>query len=241
LSELSSLWGSLLLGPCKGIMGEFTREQLNCFKFTFVIKRDFPIALRKTFKAMWDEKFGSSEIWDDSEGVRQSFLAKEGGAASTRVPTHTSHEKWDCTAIFQATIYARSFAIPDSTTHPKTLHDLYLRPLVLRSGSFHSSVVSPRGDPEETRTLAIDQLRRLKNSLAHLADDKMDQVTFDRNIHRTMEAFQALGVSTREIQELGNLPESDLPTLQSSKLSFQRNMAIGVGLLLLLTLLINYS
>ena len=101
--------------------------------------------------------------------------------------------------------------------------------------------MSPRGDPEETRTLAIDQLRRLKNSLAHLADDKMDQVTFDRNIHRTMEAFQALGVSTREIQELGNLPESDLPTLQSSKLSFQRNMAIGVGLLLLLTLLINYS
>ena len=230
-----------MLGPCEGIMGEFTKEQLNCFKFTSVIKREFPIALRKTFKAMWDEKFGPSEIWDDSDSVRNSFLAKEGGASSTRVPTHTSYEKWDCTAMFQATIYARSFAIPDSTAHPKTLHDLYLRPLALLPGSFHSSVVSPRGDPEETRALAIDQLRRVKNLLAHLADDKMDQVTFDRNIHRTMEAFQALGVSTKEIQKLGNLPESDLLTSQSSKLRFQRNMAIatGVGLLLLLTLLIN--
>ena len=221
-------------------MDEFTREQLNCFKFTSVIKRDFPIALRKAFKAMWDEKFGPSEIWDDSEGVRKSFLAKEGGAASTRVPTHISYEKWDCTALFQATIYARSFAIPDSTAHPKTLHDLYLRPLDLPPESFHSSVVSPRGNPEETRALAIDQLRRLRNSLAHLAD-KMDRVTFDWNIDRTKEAFQALGISTKKIQELGNLPELGLLTSQSSKLRFQRNMAIaiGVGLLLLLTLLIN--
>ena len=230
-----------MLGPCEGIMGEFTKEQLNCFKFTSVIKREFPIALRKTFKAMWDEKFGPSEIWDDSDSVRNSFLAKEGGAASTRVPTHIPYENWDCTAMFQATIYARSFAIPDSTGNPKTLQDLYLRPLGLPSGKFHASVVSPRGDLEETRALAIDQLRRLRNSQAYLADDKMDKVTFDRNIHRTMEAFQALGVSTKEIQKLGNLPESDLLTSQSSKLRFQRNMAIatGVGLLLLLTLLIN--
>ena len=228
-----------MLSPCEGIMGEFTKEQLNCLKFTSVVKREFPIALRKTFKVMWDEKFGTSEIWDDSDSVRNSFLAKEGNAVSTRVPTHIPYEKWDCTAMFLATIYARSFAIPDSTGNPKTLHDLYLRPLGLPSGSFHASVVSPRGDPEETRALAIDQLRRLRNSLAYLADDKMDKVTFDRNIHRTMEAFQALGISAEEIQELGNLPESDLLTSQSSKLRFQRNMAIGLALLLLLML--NYS
>ena len=223
-----------MLGPCEGIMGEFTKEQLNCFKFTSVIKREFPIALRKTFKAMWDEKFGPSEIWDDSEGVRKSFLAKEGGAASTRVPTHISYEKWDCTAMFQATIYARSFAVP-------TLYDLYLRPLGLPPGSFHSSVLSPRGDPEETRALAIDQLRRLRISLVHLADDKMDKVTFDQNIHRTKEAFQALGISTEAIEKRRKSAESDLFTSESSKLRFQRNMAIaiGVGLLLLLTLLIN--
>ena len=218
-------------------MGEFTKEQLNCLKFTSIVKNDFPKALRKTFKAMWDEKFGPSEIWNDSERVRKSFLAKEGGAPLTKVPTHLSYEKWDCRAMFQATIYARSFA--NSTG--QTLNSRYLRPLGLSSESFHSSVVSPSGDPEETRALAIDQLRRLNNSLAHLADDKMEEVTFDLNIHRTMEAFQALGISTKNIQKLGNLPELDLLTPESSKLRFQRNMAIGVGLLILLILVINYS
>ena len=212
-------------------MGEFTKEQLNCLKFTSVVKRDFPIALRKTFKDMWDEKFGPSEIWDDSDSVRNSFLAKEGGASSTKVPTQESYEKWDCTALFQATIYAKSFAIPNSKGHPKTLYDLYLRPLGLPDGSFHLSVVSPRGDPEETRRLAIDQLRRLRNSLAHLADDKMDKVTFDQNIQRTVEAFQALGISTKRIQNLGKSPQSNLSTPETSNLRFQRNMAIGVGLL----------
>ncbi|XP_044162788.1 uncharacterized protein LOC122947339 [Acropora millepora] len=209
-------------------MGEFTKEQLNCFKFTSVVKSEFPNALRKTFKAMWDEKYGPSEIWDDSDSVRNSFLAKEGGTGSTKVPTQESYEKWDCTALFQATIYAKSFAIPDSKGHLKTLYDLYLRPLGLPDGSFHSSVVSPRGDPEETRRLAIDQLRRLRNWLAHLADDKMDKVTFDQNIHRTMEAFQALGISTEVIEKRG---KSDFVTSQTSNLRFQRNMAIGVGLL----------
>ena len=209
-------------------MGEFTKEQLNCLKFTSILKSDFPKALRKTFKAMWDEKYGRSEIWDDSESVRKSFLAKEGGAGSTKVPTQESYEHWDCTVLFQATIYAKSFATPDSTGQLKTLHDQYLRPLGLPSGSFHSFVVSPRGDPEETRALAIDQLRRLRNSLAHLADDKMDKVTFDQNIHRTMEAFQALGINTKRIQKLGKSPQSNLSTPESSNLRFQRNMAIGV-------------
>ena len=215
-------------------MDEFDKEQLNCFKFTSVVKSEFPKALRKTFKAMWDEKFGPREIWNDSESIRKSFLAKEGGAGSTKVPTQESYEKWDCTAMYQATIYAKSFA--NSTG--QTLNDVYLRRHGLPSESFHSSVVSPRGDPEETRALAIDQLRHLRNWLAHLADDKMDKVTFDRNIYRTKEAFQALGISTKKIQKLANLPESDLPTPQSSKLRSQRNLATGVLSFLVLILIL---
>ena len=205
-------------------MIEYTKEQLNYLKFTSFVNSELLKALRKTFKAMWDEKYGPSEIWDDSERVRKSFLSKEGGAASTKVPYQISYKEWDCTVMCQATIYAKSFA--NSTG--QTLHDLYLRPLGLPFGRFHSSVVSPRGDPEETRALAIDQLRRLRISLAHLADDKMDKVTFDQNIQRTKEAFQALGISTKEIEELGNLPESELPTSQNTKLRWQRDMAFGV-------------
>ena len=113
----------------EGKMIEFKKEQLNYFKFTSFVNSELLKALRKTFKATWDEKFGPSEFWDDSESVRKSFLSKEGGAASTKVPTQISYEKWDCTALFQATIYARSFA--NSTG--QTLNDLYLKPLSLPS------------------------------------------------------------------------------------------------------------
>ena len=215
----------------EGKMGDFGKEQLNYLKFISIVKRDIRNALCKTLKTMWDEKYGPIEIWDDSERVRKSFLTKEGGAGTTKVPTQESYKNWDCTALFQATIYAKSFAIPDSTGQLKTLHDRYLRPLGLPSGSFHSSVVSPRGDPEETRALAIDQLRRLRNWLTHLADDKTVKVTFDQNIHRTMKAFQALGISIERIQKLAKSPQSNLSTPESSNLRFQRNMAIGVCLL----------
>lgn len=210
----------------EGKMIEFKKEQLNYFKFTSVVNDEILKALRKTFKAMWDEKYGPTEIWNDRKSVRQSFLKKEGG--TTKVPTQISYEEWDCTAMYKATIYARSFA--DSAG--QTLNDRYLTPLGLSPGKFHSSVVSPRGDPEETRALAIDQLRRLRNSQAHSIKDKMDKFTFDQNIQRTKEAFQALGISTKEIEELGNLPESELPTSQNTKLKWQRDvMAFGVVLL----------
>ncbi|KAJ7384653.1 hypothetical protein OS493_020232 [Desmophyllum pertusum] len=59
--------------------------------------------------------------WDDSIAVRNLFLSTEGG--KTKVPTHLSYDEWDCTALFQATIYARSFALPDSKGHQRTLGD----------------------------------------------------------------------------------------------------------------------
>lgn len=209
-----------------------TNEQLNSVKFKLLADGELPKALRKTFKTMWDKKFGPSEIWDDSELVRKSFLSKEGPAFSKKVPTHKSYEEWDCTALSYAINSAKSLAIPDSSGVPRIPYDLYLRHLRLPQESFHSSVESPNGIPEETRALAVDQLRRLRNWQAHQARNHIDKVTFDQNIQRTKEAFQALGISTKAIEELGNLPETELPTSQNTKLKCQRDMmAFGVVLL----------
>ena len=93
------------------------------------------------------------------------FLGAEG--SRTKVPTNLSYEKWDCTALFQATIYAQSFALPDSAGFHKTLSDLYVKPHKLAHGSFHGSVASPGGNEAEKIALAIDQLRLLRNSLCH--------------------------------------------------------------------------
>lgn len=212
----------------------YREDQLNFLKFTDIVTNDFPKALRQTFRLMWDRKFGPV-LWDDSEAVRKLFRAKEGG--TTKVPTHQSYEEWDCTALFQATIFAQSFALPDSTSHYKTLNDLYVKPLGLPRGSFHAPVVSSGGDYYETVALAIDQLRLLRNSLSHPAKGEMSKRTFNQYLQLVKDTFKALGLKTDKIDAISS--ESGFPTSEVADLKRKiqnRNMAIvglgiGVGLL----------
>ena len=192
-------------------------EELNHFKCLSLVLNEFPNALRQTFKTMWDTTIGHRpgyQLWDDSTAVRNLFVSEEGG--TTKVPTHQSCNEWDCTALFQATIFAKSFS-----NHSKTLNDLYVKPRAVPYGSFHGSVLSPRGDNAETFALAIDQLRRLRNTVCHSSRLEMDKATFDRNIQYAKEAFKALGISTGSIDAIGSLTASDFPTTEARKLEQQ--------------------
>ncbi|XP_068688881.1 uncharacterized protein [Montipora foliosa] len=183
-------------------------EELNHFKCLSLVLNEFPKALRQTFKTMWDSTIGHRpgfQLWDDSTAVRNLFVSEEGG--TTKVPTHQSYNEWDCTALFQATIFATSFRI-----HSKTLNDLYVKPRAVPHGSFHGSVLSPKGDNAETFALAIDQLRRLRNAVCHSSRLEMDNATFHRNIQYAKEAFKALGISAASIDAIGSLTASDFPT-----------------------------
>ena len=191
----------------------FSDEQLNFFKFSSVVLNEFPKALRQTFKTMWDNTYGGRpgfQLWDDSLAVRNLFATTEGG--STKVPIHKTYNDWDCTNLFQATIFARSFASPASTGSSTTLSDLYVKPRAIPHGSFHASVLSPGGNMKETFALAIDQLRLLRNSLCHSTCSEMNKLTFDQRVKYAKDAFQALGVSTAPIDTVGSLTESDFPT-----------------------------
>ena len=191
----------------------FRDEQLNFFKFSSLVLNEFPKALRQTFKTMWDNTYGGRpgfQFWDDSTAVRNLFATTEGGR--TKVPTHQSYNDWDCTSLFQATIFARSFASPASTGSYTTLSDLHVKPRAIPLGSFHACVLSPGGNIKETFALAIDQLRLLRNSLCHSTSSEMDKLTFDQRVNYAKDAFQGLGVSTAPIDAVGSLTESDFPT-----------------------------
>ena len=197
----------------------FRDEQLNYFKFASIALNEFPKALRQTFRSMWDNTLGhlpGYQLWDDSTSLRNLFLAEEGGA--TKVPTHLSYEEWDCTALFQATIYAKSFALPDSRGLHKTLGELYVKPRRLAHGMFHASVVSTSANNAETFALAIDQLRLLRNSLCHSHTSEIDKPTFDQYVQHAKDAFTVLGVKTDPIDIIGGLEESDFPTNEVRKL-----------------------
>ena len=205
-------------------LAPYRDEQLNYFKFASIVLNDFPNALRQTFKFMWDSTFGY--LWDDSIIVRNMFLTKEGG--TTKVPTHRSYDEWDCTALFQATIYARSFALPDSSGHHRTLGDLYVKSRRLPHGSFHPSVLSPGGNNAETYALAIDQLRLLRNSICHSHGSEIIKVTFDQYVLLAKDAFKVLGVNTDSIDAVGGLTESDFPTRKVRQLEEDIRMELQV-------------
>ena len=184
-------------------------ELLNFLKFASLVLDEFPKALRQAFKAMWDNKLGHRpglQLWDDSTTVRKMFYTEEAKSGkTTEVPVHQSYNEWDCTSLFQATIFARCFASKGST-----LKALYVKPVA--HGSFHASVISSGGNNDETFALSIDQLRLLRNSLCHSTRSEMDKATFDQRLNYAKDAFHALGVSTALIDAVGSLTEADFPT-----------------------------
>ena len=199
----------------------FSQEQLNFFKFSSVVIDEFPIALRHAFVHMWDNQVAPTpgfQKWDDSPLVRNMFLSKEGGKTKY-VPTSKSYHEWDCTALFEATLYAQSFAVPDGSGWFSTLDKVYVKPRRLPSGTFHPVISSPCGNQAETFALALDQLRLLRNTLCHqTSTQKIDRTTFDHYIQLGKDAFAALGQDTTRIDKIGKLEEEDFPTARLQKL-----------------------
>ena len=175
-----------------------SKERLNYLKFSFIAVEEFRKAVRETFKVMWDKKFRGKQ-WDDSDAVRKLLHRNEFG--NKAIPTQKSYEEWDCTALFQATLYAKSFRSPDGTGNLKTLDELYVKPRGVPHGQFHGSVISANGDPYETFALSIDQLRRLRNSLCHSTNTELDQEMFDQYVNLAKGAFEALSVKTDSMDE----------------------------------------
>lgn len=193
----------------------FRDEQLNYFRFAYLVIDEFPKALRQTFRSMWDNNvrhLPGHIPWDDSTAVRNLFLVTEGG--KTRVPIHLSLDEWDCTALFQATIHARTFSLPDSKGGHSTLSELYVKPRKLPHGNFHASVESPGGNKAETFSLSIDQLRLLRNSVCHKPSAEIDKKTFDHWVQHAKDAFKALGITTDPIDIKGNMTEAEVRALE---------------------------
>ena len=198
----------------------YSKEDLNFLKFASIVLDEFPKALREIFVDMWDTRIAPRpgyQLWDDSTTVRNMLLKSEGG--ETKIPTNVSFQDWDCTALFQATLYAPTFALVDSTGHKRTLSELYINKRKPTSGTFHPNVNSPSGDPNETNALAIDQLRLLRNTLCHSSHSSVTKAEFDNYVQLTKDAFTAINVSTSRLEAIGNLAESDFPTADVQKLN----------------------
>ena len=189
----------------------FSKEQLNFFKFSTLVLDEFPKVLRQIFITMWDSKIAIRPgfiPWDDSTKVRNMLLTSEGG--KTDIPTTKSIEEWDCTALFKATIYAKTFGVPGSKG--SNLSDLYLKKVKPAPGCFHSSVQSSTGNQDETYALVIDQLRLLRNALCHSPKPEIIKTDFDNYVQLVTNALTAVNVDTTFVDIIGHMSEDDFPT-----------------------------
>ncbi len=195
----------------------FSKEQLNFFKFSTLVLDEFPKVLRQIFITMWDSKIAIRPgfiPWDDSTKVRNMLLTSEGG--KTDIPSTKSIEEWDCTALFKATIYAKTFGVPSSKG--SNLNDLYLKKVKPAPGSFHSSVQSSAGNQDETYALAIDQLRLLRNTLCHSPKPEIVKTDFDNYVQLVTNALTAVNIDTAFVNIIGQMSEDDFPTKKVEKL-----------------------
>ena len=196
----------------------FSKEQLNFFKFSTLVLDEFPKVLRQIFITMWDSKIAIRPgfiPWDDSTKVRNMLLTSEGG--KTDIPTTKSIEEWDCTALFKATIYAKTFGVPSSKG--SNLNDLYLKKVKPAPGCFHSSVQSSTGNQDETYALAIDQLRLLRNTLCHSPKPEIVKTDFDDYVQLVTNALTAVNIDTAFVNIIGQMSEDDFPTEKVEELN----------------------
>ena len=202
-------------------MTAFSSEQLNFFKFSTVVFEEFPIALRQIFTDLWDTLVAplpGFKKWDDSPLVRNLFLNKEGGKTKY-IPTSKSYHDWDCTALFEATLFSKTFSVPDGKGGVASLAKMYVKPRRVPDGVFHPSVLSPSGNKAETYALALDQLRKLRNTLCHQNSTReIVKADFDRYIHLAKDAFHALKLKNTKIDDVGKLGEKDFPTARLQQL-----------------------
>ena len=196
----------------------FTNEQLNFFKFSTLVLDEFPKVLRQIFTTLWDSKVATRPgfiLWDDSPIVRNMLLASEGG--KTDIPTTKSIEEWDCTALFKATIYAKTFGVSGSRV--STLNDLYLKKVKPAPGTFYLSVQSSTGNQDETYALAIDQLRLLRNTLCHSSELEIVKPNFDHYVQLVIDALTAVSIDTSFVAAIGQMGEEDFPTAKVQELN----------------------
>ena len=198
----------------------FTKEQVNYFKFAYIVVSEFPKALRQSFEHLWNTTYGHRpgyRSWDDSKEVRGMFLSEEDDTAD--VPTDLSYTEWDCSNLFRATIFSQSFSEEDSTGWRTSPSEKYVKSRPHRSAEGELFTSGKSGTSvTETFTKAINQLRILRNTLLNLPKAEIDTKEFEIYIQLSEKAFDILNVATASIKAISSYSEDDFPTERADKI-----------------------
>ena len=156
---------------------EYTDEQLNYYKICHVTTDILTEGLRKIFKQEWDSRYGTTlGEWKDDPSNGKDFYSNE----SPRNQRRNKH--------MLLTIIKGNRVEWDST--------------MLFYAILYSDCIYNLNALVKTN---VDDLRKFRNEeFAHMPQGQLSELDFKIAIGKVFAAFQALGLSTVEIQEITN-------------------------------------
>ena len=163
---------------------EYSKEQLNFFKLCYVTFHLVPAGLRKIFKSEWDIRYKGTlhGLWKDTPQNGCDFCNKESKPSQKRNAR--------CLAIIRS-----------GNTAEWDTNCLFFA--ILYSDSIGTTLAP-------TVLKYVDDMRQVRNEIAHIPYAKMTDDEFHTSIDRVLNAFLSLGLGITEIQEIKN--QTSFPT-----------------------------
>ena len=184
----------------KGVV-EYSPEQLNYFRLCYVAFDLVPAGLREIFKREWNflyERTPNGQ-WKDTPQNGQDFYNRESRASRWKNARYLAVIQNGNTAEWDLSCLLFSILYSDSigTT---------LAPAVRKD---------------------VDDIRQLRNEIAHITYAKMTDDEFHTSIDRVLNAFLSLGLDTTEIQEIKNqtiFPMKEVESLKKQACDLQAEL-----------------
>ena len=173
---------------------EYSLEELNFFRLCKIAFDIFPVELRKIFKQEWDFRYSATPggKWKDTAQNGKDFYHKE-----------TKGKKKSMKVQCLNTVRNGNTEEWDCTC---------LFSVILYSNSIGSTLAPGV-------RAAVDDLRQVRNDVAHSTEAKLTDVKFINYVGIVLSAFTVLGLHTNEIEDIKN--QTSFPTEELENLKKQ--------------------
>ena len=174
----------------KGVV-EYSPEQLNYFRLCYVAFDSAPAGLREIFKREWDFRYERTPNgqWKDTPQNGRDFYNRESRASRWKNARYLAVIQNGDTAEWDLSclLFAILYSYSIGTT---------LAPAVRKD---------------------VDDIRQVRNEIAHITYAKMTDDEFHTSIDRVLNSFLSLGLDTTEIQEIKNQTIFPMKEVESLK------------------------
>lgn len=172
---------------------EYTSEQLNYFRICYIAFNLVSEGLRKVFKQEWDFRYKTTRFgeWKETPQNSWGFFNRE---------SRRSHVK---NARYLATIQNGNTAEWDCSC--------------LFFAIFYSDSIGSTLSPAVNKN--VDDLRRVRNEIAHISEAELTNVEFHSCVSRVLASFNSLKLLINEIEEVKN--QRNFPTAEVTNLNLQ--------------------